>query len=172
MNRFICIALLIFIVPVLITGCGNKSETVYSAPPPIERKELKPSPSEVVTKFLNALKDENYGKAYKYVKVPYTDKVGYINKMKNTVADNDVSILSYRLLATQIYDMTATVVVELNTKLKSPKTGSLIEMTQKSQYSLGRFDDKWLVTAGNCIEGCLEREPVVLEKEPVIEVIE
>ena len=56
-------------------------------------------------------------------------------------------------------------VVELSTTLKSPRTGGMVNLTQKSQYSLGIFEGKWLITSDNCIEGCIE-------KEPVIEVIE
>jgi len=170
MNRFTTFTLLIFFIPVFVTGCGKKNETIYSEPPPIAREDIKPSPTEVVTEFLSAIKSKNYGKAYKYVNAPYTDKVGYISQMQNTMSDNEVTIVSYRVLATQIYDRTSTVVVELNTKLQSPKTQSLVDITQKSQYSLGLFDEKWLITAGTCIEGCLDREPV--EREPVIEVIE
>ena len=81
--------------------------------------------------------------------------------MKNTLADNNFSLESYRMLATQMYDRTSTVVVELSTKLTSPNTGQLINLTQKSQYSLGIFQDKWLITADSCIEGCIELEPII-----------
>lgn len=166
MNNITILALLSILILLPITGCGNKSEPeIISEPPPVPRQDIKPTPSKVVIDFLKAIKSENYSKAFKYINAPYTDKEGYINQMKNTVADNDVSILNYRLLATQIYDRTATVIVELDTKLKSLKTGTVVNLTQKSQYSLGLFDNKWLITAGYCIEGCIE-------KEPVIEVIE
>jgi len=161
MKRFTFYTLLILFIPVLLMGCAKKPETIYSEPPPVDRKDIKPTPTEVVTEFLNAIKNENYAKAYQYVNVPYTDRSGYINQMKNMVSDNNLSLVSYRMLATQIYDRTSTVVVELSTKLKSPKTGSLIDLTQKSQYSLGLFEEKWLITADSCIEGCIEREPVI-----------
>ena len=162
MKRLMLIMFVISGLLALVLGCGRKSEPeIISEPPPVPRQDIKPTPTEVVTEFLKAIKSENYGRAFRYVNAPYTDREGYINQMKNTVADNDVSILSYRLLATQIYDRTATVVVELNTKLKSPTTGSLIDLTQKSQYSLGLFEEKWLITAGSCIEGCIESEPVI-----------
>ncbi len=149
--------------PVLITliiaalfSCAGKPEQIIP-----ERKSIDPSPTKVVEDFMKALKDENFSKAYEYVYVPYKDKEGYIIEMKNTVQENQLSILNYRLLGTQIFDRTAIVIVELNTKLKSPKTGNLIEMNQKSQYDLGLFDDQWKITSGNCIENCLEKEPEV-----------
>lgn len=78
--------------------------------------------------------------------------------MKNTFKDNQISIIDFHVLGTQIYDRTAIVVVELKTRVKSLKTGQIIEMTQKSQYDLGIFEDKWKVTAGNCFENCIEKE--------------
>lgn len=158
------------IVLVLILGiysCGGKQEPIIP-----ERKSIDPSPTKVVEDFMKALKDENFSKAYDYVYVPYKDKEGYVIEMKNMVKDNQVSILSFRLLGTQIYDRTAIVIVELNTKLKSPKTGQLIEMNQKSQYDLGLFDDAWKITSGNCIENCLETESQYESEQPKPKVIE
>jgi len=163
-NGFKKLTLLIVLILLPVTGCGKKSEPEYIADAPqIDRKDIKPTPTEVVKSYLNAIKSGNYSKAYKYVSVPYTDKAGYINQMKNTLVDNDFSLISYRMLATQIYDRTSTVVVELNTKLKSPTSGNLINLNQKSQYSLGIFKDKWLITSDSCIEGCIEKEPVIEE---------
>lgn len=149
--------------PVIITliiaalfSCAGRPDSIIP-----ERKSIDPSPTKVVEEFMKALKDENFSKAYDYVYVPYTDKDGYVIEMKNTVKENQVSILNYRLLGTQIFDRTAIVIVELSTKLKSPKTGNVIEMNQKSQYDLGLFDDEWKITSGNCIENCLEEEPEI-----------
>ena len=164
MRKYILISILAVGLVAFSAGCGKKNaEPPPVAPdaPRVARQDIKPTPTEVVTDYLKAIKSENYSKAYKYVNAPYTDKQGFINQMTNTLADNDFSLLDFRILATQIYDRTSTVVAELNTKLKSPKTGSLIDLTQKSQYSLGLFEDKWLITAGNCIEGCVEEEPVI-----------
>lgn len=123
-----------------------------------ERKTLDPSPTKVVEEFLKAQQKENFEKAFKYVNAPYTDEEGYVIQMKNTFKDNQISIIDFHILGTQIYDRTAIVIVELKTKLKSLKTGLVTEMTQRSQYDLGIFDDKWKVTAGNCIENCIEIE--------------
>ena len=169
------LSLLMLLILIPVTGCGKKSEPEYIAQAPeVQRKDIKPTPTEVVKDYLNAIKGKNYEKAYKYVSVPYTDKAGYINQMKNTLADNNFSLISYRMLATQIYDRTSTVVVELSTQRKSPTTGSLINLNQTSQYSLGVFDNKWLITSDSCIEGCIEveQEPVLEIQEPAIEVIE
>lgn len=144
----------------VLFSCAGKPDPIIP-----ERKAIEPSPTKVVEEFMKALKDENFSKAYDYVYAPYTDKDGYVIEMRNTVRENQVSILNYRLLGTQIFDRTAIVIVELNTKLKSPKTGILIEMNQKSQYDLGLFQDKWKITSGNCIENCLETEPEIKTTE-------
>lgn len=160
-------AMVILLIILGMSSCGGKQQSIIP-----ERKSIDPSPTKVVEDFMKALKDENFEKAYEYVYVPYKDKEGYIIEMKNTVKDNQVSILNYRLLGTQIYDRTAIVIVELNTKLKSPKTGQLIEMNQKSQYDLGLFDDEWKITSGNCVENCLETESQYESQQPEPKVIE
>jgi hypothetical protein len=147
----------VWIVFTALLSCGGKAEPIIP-----ERKAIEPSPTKVVEEFLKAIKDEKFEKAFQYVYAPYSDKEGYVIQMRNTVKDNQLTILGYRILGTQIFDRTSIVVVELNQKLKSPTTGQIVELTQNSQYDLGLFDDKWKITSGNCIKNCLEmpqREP-------------
>lgn len=123
-----------------------------------ERKTLDPSPTKVVEELLKAWQKEDFKRAFKYVYAPYSDEEGYVIQMKNYFKDYQMSIIDFHVLGTQIYDRTAIVIVELRQKLKSPKTGAIIELNQKSRYDLGIFDDKWKVTAGNCFENCIEME--------------
>lgn len=148
-----CCAVLAALMLTAVFSCIKKSE-----PEIPERKALDPSPTKVVEEFLRAQQQENFKKAFKYVNAPYTDEDGYVIQMKNTFKDNQISIIDFHVLGTQIYDRTAIVVVELKTRVKSLKSGQIIEMTQKSQYDLGIFEDKWKVTAGNCFENCIEIE--------------
>ncbi len=144
------VAVLIVFMALLSCG-GGKAEPIIP-----ERKAIEPSPTKVVEEFLKAIKDEKFEKAYQYVYAPYSDKEGYVIQMQNTVKDNQLTILNYRILGTQIFDRTAIVVVELNQKIKSPTTGQVVELMQNSQYDLGLFDEKWKITSGNCIKNCLE----------------
>ena len=147
----------VLIVFTALLSCGGKAEPIIP-----ERKAIDPSPTRVVEEFLKAVKDEKFEKAFEYVYAPYSDEDGYVIQMKNTVRDNQLKILGFRILGTQIFDRTSIVVVELNQKIKSPTTGQVVELTQNSQYDLGLFDDKWKITSGNCIKNCLEmpeREP-------------
>ena len=157
--------ILLIVITTALASCGKKNVEPAPEPPPKAREDIDPSPSKVVEEFLSALKSADYEKAYKYVYAPYTDKDGYISQMKATISDNDVSILSYKLLATQIYDRTSTVVVELSTRRKSLKTGQIRDFTSRSVYDLGLFEDKWLVTTDRCIKNCSETEPGIEIKE-------
>jgi hypothetical protein len=154
----------VIIVFMALLSCGGKPEPIIP-----ERKAIEPSPTKVVEEFLKAIKDEKFEKAYQYVYAPYSDKEGYVIQMQNTVKDNQLSILNYRILGTQIFDRTAIVVVELNQKIKSPTTGQVVELMQNSQYDLGLFDEKWKITSGNCIKNCLEmpQKPPTQKKAPI-----
>ena len=144
-------SLIILVVLALIIGCIKK-------PPPEvpERKVLDPSPTKVVEELLKAWKKQDFKKAFKYVYAPFSDEDGYVIQMKNYFKDNQITILDFNILGTQIYDRTSMVVVEIKQRVKSLKTGSVIDLTQKSQYDLGIFDDKWKVTSGVCITNCIE----------------
>ncbi len=154
----------VLIVFMALLSCGGKPEPIIP-----ERKAIDPSPTKVVDEFIKAIKDEKFEKAYQYVYAPYSDKEGYVIQMQNTVKDNQLSILNYRILGTQIFDRTAIVVVELNQKIKSPTTGQVVELMQNSQYDLGLFDEKWKITSGNCIKNCLEmpQKPPTQKKAPI-----
>jgi len=147
----------ILIVAFSIFSCADK--TIEDTNP--ERPTYDPSPTVVVERFLNALKDENFKKAYDYAYAPSTDEAGYIIQMRGIFKDNQVSINSFKILGTQIYEFSSNVAVELNQTLKSPTTGQMITLNQRSRYSLGLFDKKWKVTGGDCYENCLEEVPEI-----------
>lgn len=150
--------ILILLIFALVTiSCADK--TIEETNP--ERPRYKPSPTEVVDRFLKALKEENFKRAYEYAYVPSSDEEGYVIQMRNIYKENQLTINSYNILGTQIFDLSATVIVELDSTLKSRATGQLINLNQKSKYSLGLFDKKWKVTGGDCIENCQEEVPEI-----------
>jgi len=149
--------LLVLIFAISLGSCADK--TIEETNP--ERPRYKPSPTQVVDTFLKALKDGNFGKAYDYSYVPSSDKEGYEIQMRNIFKENQLTINSYNILGTQIFELSASVIVELDQTLKSPTTGQLTNLKQKSKYTLGLFDKKWKVTGGDCIENCLERVPEI-----------
>ena len=155
-NKHIYI-LLVLIFTIALGSCADK--TIEETNP--ERPRYKPSPTQVVDTFLKAIKDGNFGKAYDYSYVPSSDKEGYIIQMRNIFKENQLTINSYNILGTQIFELSANVVVELDSTLKSRTTGQLINLNQKSKYTLGLFDKKWKVTGGDCIENCQEVVPEI-----------
>lgn len=149
--------LLALILTIGLSSCADK--TIEETNP--ERPRYKPSPTKVVDIFLKAFKDEDFGKAYDYSYVPSSDKEGYIIQMRNIFKENQLTINNYNILGTQIFELSASVIVELDQSLKSPTTGQLINLNQKSKYTLGLFDKKWKITGGDCIANCLEQVPEV-----------
>lgn len=149
--------LAVFIFTVGFASCADK--TVVESNP--ERPTFKPSPTEVTESFLKALKDENFSKAYDYAYIPSSDKAGYVIQMRNIVSENQITINSFQILGTQIFDLTATVVVDIDSSRKSRTTGQLVNLNQRMKYSLGVFDKKWKVTSDSCIENCLEEVPEI-----------
>jgi len=155
-NRHIT-TIFVLIFTIAISSCVDKIISDTN----LERPTFKPSPTEVVDSFLKALKDENFDKAYEYAYIPSSDKAGYVIQMRNIVKENQIKIKSFQILGTQIYDLTATVVVELDSSRKSPNTGNMVNLNQKMKYNLGVFNKKWRVTSDTCFENCLEEVPEI-----------
>jgi len=149
--------LLALIFTIALSSCADK--IIEETNP--ERPRYKPSPTQVVDTFLKALKDGNFEKAYDYSYVPSSDKDGYVIQMTNIFKENQITINSYNILGTQIYELSSSVIVELDSTLKSRTTGQLINLKQKSKYTLGLFDKKWKVTGGDCIENCQDVVPEI-----------
>ena len=155
-NLYICTLFVLFLA-IALGSCADK--TIEDTNP--ERPQYDPSPTVVVERFLKALKDQNFKKAYEYVYVPSTDEAGYVIQMSNIFKQNQITINSFQILGTQIYELSATVAVDLDQTLKSPTTGQLTNLRQKSRYSLGLYDKKWKVTSGECYENCIEEVPEI-----------
>ena len=154
--RYLRVLLLLFST-FIISSCADK--TIVDTNP--ERPKYDPSPTVVVERFLKALQSENFKEAYKYSYAPSVDEAGYVIQMRNVYKENQIKINSFQILATQIYEFSSTVAVEIDQTLKSPTTGQLVNLNQKSRYSLGLYDKKWKVTGGDCYEDCLEEIPEI-----------
>ncbi|MEM7008747.1 MAG: hypothetical protein AAF462_06370 [Thermodesulfobacteriota bacterium] len=155
-------AALLLIVTFAAISCADK--TIVDTNP--ERPKYDPSPTVVVERFLRALQQENFKEAYKYSYAPSIDEAGYVIQMRKLYKDNDIRINNFEVIGVQIYEFSSTVAVELDQTLKSPTTGQVTNLNQKSRYSLGLFDKKWKVTGGDCFENCVE------EAVPEIEITE
>ncbi len=158
-NHKIQILFLLFSL-VMISACGGGSASEYPKKPPATGSATK-----TVNKFLNALQNEDFDKAFKYIYTPYSDKEGYVNNLRNLVQDNKTSILNYRILGTQIFGEKAIVVAELTVKMKSLKSGQMITKKLRNQYELTVLGKDWKITTDRCIENCFEEKPEVEVEE-------
>lgn len=162
MKNIYQVTVLLLILAIALASCADK--TIEDTNP--ERPKYDPSPTVVAERYLNAQKDEDFKKAYKYEYSPSSDEAGYVIEMKRIYQDNQLKINNFQILGTEIFELSATVVVELDISRKSKQTGQMINVTQRSKYGLGLFDKKWKITGSSCIENCR------VEEVPEIEITE
>lgn len=110
------------------------------------------TPTGVVITFHEALKNEDYGKAYDQIYTFFSDKEGYVGTMKNTSEKLQTRLISYKVLGTQIFKYSAIVVVELQTDRNI--NGNTEKTITKQQFDLKLFENKWKIIKGRCIENC------------------
>ncbi len=154
--------ILFFIFLLCPAGCASVSDV---SEPHSVRSRPSTSPTEVVTGFLEALKEDDFGKAYEFVYVPFSDKDGYILRMKSLVKDYNASILDYRILGSQILGDTAIVVVELETKIKPQNSSAEIRKKGRNQYNLSIMEGKWKIVSEQCIVNCTPAEDLAVGVE-------
>ena len=157
MKNIYPVTVLLLILAIALVSCADK--TIEDTNP--ERPQYDPSPTVVVERYLNAQKDEDFKKAYKYEYAPSSDEAGYMIGMKRVYHENQLKINNFQILGTEIYELSASVAVELDITRKSKKTGQLVNITQRSKYQLGLFDKKWKITGSSCIENCREEVPEI-----------
>jgi hypothetical protein len=112
------------------------------------------SPTKVVADFLDALKKDDYGKAYEFVYAPFSDRDGYILQMKNLVKDHNISFLDYSILGSRILGDKAIVVAELEVELKPRNSNTEIHERRRNQYDLSIIEGRWRITSDKCILNC------------------
>jgi hypothetical protein len=144
--------ILVLIFLLVFPGCAGVSKSSFP------KKLPETSPTRVVEGFLEALKKDDFEQAYGFVFTPFSDREGYILRMKNLVENYRSSIVGYRILATQILGDSAIVVAELQVKLKPMGSNGEIHKTTRNQYDLSVVENKWRITSDKCIFNCITRE--------------
>ncbi|HSE83228.1 MAG TPA: hypothetical protein VLB01_01610 [Thermodesulfobacteriota bacterium] len=140
-----------FIFLLVLAGCAGVSDVPE---PNSVRSRPGTSPTKVVAGFLDALKKDDFGKAYEFVYAPFADRDGYILQMKNLVKDHNISFLDYSILGSRILGDTAIVVAELEVELKPRNSDTAIHEKWRNQYDLSIMDGKWRITSDKCILNC------------------
>lgn len=149
MNRLIP---LLFII--VLASCATTNQPGGSTAAVGEKH----SPSNVVINFLDAIRTNDYGSAYKYIHSPMTDKQGYVSRMKDMVEKSKNRINDIKLIGTRIVGEIAYVVVELELELDINSTDKNLWYT-KNQYELNLIEGKWkIVKDHGCIENCTNTE--------------
>lgn len=148
MNRYasICLA---FIV-IFAFSCGSKNSNKPNYP---KRQKADVPATIVVGNFLDALKDEDFEKAYENIYVLSSDKEGYVLRMKNVSEQTGMKLIDYKILATQLYKDTAIIVAELKILQKSIDN-QVVNRTTRNKYDLALIEEKWKITKDTCIENC------------------
>lgn len=110
------------------------------------------SATDVVKVFLGALKDSDFGLAYKQFFVVSTDKEGYISMMTVGQEEAKAKLVNYKILGTQLFRDSAIVVAELETERTIE--GGIEKKFQRFKYDLKLFEKTWKITQESCIENC------------------
>lgn len=126
-----------------------------SSKPPFAPKLPKASPIRAVEGYLDALKRNNFNKAYNYITFMYAgnvDKEGYVLNMKNSLGKINWNLLNYEIQGVRILGLQAFVTAELNVHFKPPDKEESVEKTVDVQYILFSKDNKWKINADDLIE--------------------
>jgi len=134
------------------------SSFVFSCAPKVVEKKVEKKPevsaTKVVEKFLEALKQQQYDKAFDCIYIVNSDREGYVSRLKSLSAQNGYRLVDYQILATQLFKESAIVVAELKTSHIDKDTNQTVTKTTRNRYDLAVIDGKWKVTKDSCIKDC------------------
>lgn len=143
---------------IILPSCVQTTESGGAPPPKSTRIELpSTSPNRVVEGYLEALKKQNYGKAYSYGTIGYAgnlDREGYEINFRGFVEKLQWLLLNYEIIGIKILGNQAYVVVEINTKYKPLNSENFKLKNVRVQYNLGIIDESWLILGDRCILNC------------------
>lgn len=140
----------LLILVLLVFSCAPKS--VDNS----EKDKPKPevSATEVVKKFLDSLKLEQYEKAFDYIYIVSSDREGYVSRMQSLSQEYGIKLIDYRILGTQLFKESAIIVAELQVTHRDEKTGQQVTNKTRNRYDLNIIEGKWKITKDSCIENC------------------
>lgn len=141
-------SLLLFLLIVFAFSCAPK--TVNNS----DRDEKKPevSATEVVNRFLEAIKSQQYEKAYDYIYIVSSDREGYASRLRS-ISDR-AGLNDYRILGTQLFKESAIIVAELEIYNRNPATAETTTRKTRNRYDLNIIEGEWKITKDRCIENC------------------
>jgi len=154
------IALLVVLLE--LSACVN----VSTAPTPLKHAEKPPatSPAQVVSDYLEALKQGDFGKTYDFISIGYAanlDKQSYELNMKQSLGKYHWTLLGYQVLGVQILGEEAFVLTELEVRFKPANSEEETQRKIRVQYALSVLEKKWKISQSNCILNCVSAESFV-----------
>jgi hypothetical protein len=136
------------------TSSSTSSSSVLKLPPT--------SPARIVSGYLEALRDQDFEKAYEFISIGYAgnlDKESYKINMEHSLVKNyNWSLVNYEILGVKILGDQAFVVAELEVKLTPPKSKNQVHKKVRNQYVLNALENEWRITADNCVSNCIKAE--------------
>lgn len=122
----------------------------------VKKKLPKTSPVRVVTAYLDALKINDFKKAYTYVTFFYAgnlDEESYeLNMKRGFVEKFNWKLLDYEIEGVQVFGDQAYVTAVLKVNFKPLDSTEIINKNLKIQYVLSSVDRKWKINADDLLE--------------------
>ncbi len=118
------------------------------------RPQPRISATSVVTSFLEALKERDFKSAYDKIHIFSSDREGYVNRFELLYERYDLTIVDYRVLATQLFKDTAIVVAEVEVDYREPGGDKHKRARYTNRYDLSIPEKKWKIVKDECIENC------------------
>ena len=119
-----------------------------------ERRQPRVSATNVVTSFLQALKEQDFESAYEKVHIFSSDREGYVSRLKLLYEDYDLRVVDYKILATQLFKDTAIVVAEVEVDYSRPGESERLRSRYTNRYDLSIPEKEWRIVKDECIENC------------------
>ncbi len=125
---------------------------VRATQPTQQKPKTKVSATQVVIKFLEAIRNEDFSEASEQVHTFYSDKEGYTNSLKHAWETSDIKLLDFKVLGNQVFKNTATIFAELQRGKKS--NDEVEQTTMKVKFDLSLLGREWKIIKDSCIENC------------------
>lgn len=157
---------IIALLVVLLGLSACVSVSTSPAPSVMKHSEKPPatSPSQVVSDYLEALKEGDFGKTYDFISSGYAanlDKESYELNMKQSLGKYHWALLGYQILGIQMLGDQTFVLTELEMRFQPTNSDKEIQKKIKVQYELAVLENKWKIASDKCIFNCIPPEDFV-----------
>ncbi len=137
--------------------------SVSTSPVPSRHAEKPPdtSPAQVVSNYLEALKNRDFAKTYDFISSGYAanlDRKSYEINIKQGLDKYHWTLLGYQILGVQILGDQAFVLTELEVRFKPANSEEETQKKVRVQYGLTVLEKKWKISQSNCILNCVSAE--------------